>query len=64
MVRKFVRSVWRRKRVLLGSCEMPEVGRTYKLLPLTRKGSYFILPFAGEGGNDLVFRVVKSSNKP
>ena len=56
-------SYWTAHKDLLGSCEMPEVGRTYKLLPLTRKGSYFILPLAGEGGNDLVFRVVKSSNK-
>lgn len=56
-------SYWNAHKDLLGSCEMPEVGRTYKLLPLTRKGSYFILPFAGEDGNDLVFRVVKSSNK-
>src|SRR5690348_2878638 len=42
-------SYWNAHKDLLGSCEMPEVGRTYKLLPLTRKGGYYILPSAGEG---------------
>ena len=57
-------SYWNAHKDLLGTCEMPEVGRTYQLLPLTRRGGYYILPFAGEGGNDLVFTLVKSSLKP
>ena len=56
-------SFWNAHKDLLGSCDMPEVGRTYKLLPLTRKGAYYILPSAGEGGNDLVFTLTKPSTK-
>jgi len=56
-------SYWNAHQDLLGSCDMPAVGRTYKLLPLTRKGAYYILPSAGEGGNDLVFTLIKSSTK-
>ena len=46
---------WNAHKDLLGSCDMPAVGRTYKLMPLTRTGAYYILPSAGEGGSDLVF---------
>jgi len=56
-------SYWNSHKDLLGTCEMPEVGRTYKLLPLTRKGAYYILPSAGDGGNDLVFTLLRSSAK-
>ena len=56
-------SYWNAHRDLLGSCDMPEIGRTYKLLPLTRKGAYYILPSAGAGGSDLVFTLTRSSTK-
>ena len=56
-------SYWNTHKDLLGTCEMPEVGRTYKLLPLTRQGRYYILPFAGESGNDLVFTLIRSSTE-
>ena len=36
-------SYWNAHKDLLGTCEIPEVGRTYKLLPLTRKDTYYIL---------------------
>ena len=56
-------SYWNAHKDMLGSCDMPAVGRAYKLLPLTRKGAYYILPSAGEGGNDLVFTLKPSAKR-
>jgi hypothetical protein len=57
-------SYWNAHKDLLGTCELPAVGHTYQLLLLMRRGGYYLLPAAGEGGYDLVFALVKSSTKP
>ena len=57
-------SYWNAHKDLLGTCELPAVGHTYQLLLLMRRGGYYLLPAAGEGGYDLVFTLVKSSTKP